>query len=400
MRRGRAWSSRSGLAVAWVLLGVGSPFEALAAPRRTTVFLDFGGGPVGPGDDASLGQATCVGSEFLFPIFLGSERAADVARDEAQRLVAPYGVRVVTQRPPPHLPYTHVRVGGAPEDLTLDSKLNGLACQVDCDDRSPRDTVFTFADKWLDTAALTELDEYERAVQVGRISIHEAAHAWGLEHAGASESLMARFPSAGQPQFVVGCQPQDLDGESECPEVRTRYCPAGQQDADAELRALFGDGVPDTVAPTARIRWPPDGHVVEPGATVTVEVEVADDYEGFGWLLEVPQLDWQHIARDVEQTEVSLVVPAGRWTLRLEAIDHDRNIGEAVVNLEARSPEEVPVDEPLAPQSECACRSHGTAATSWLCLWLWLVVGAGRRRPVSAPAPAPGSPARTSGTGH
>lgn len=384
---GRGRGRKAGLAVACALLGLASPVEAVAAPRRTTVFLDFGGGPLGPGDDSSQGQATCVGNEFLFPIFGGSERAADVARDEAQRLVAPYGVRVVTQRPPPHLPYTHVRIGGSPEDLSLDSKLNGLACQVDCDDRSQRDTVFTFADKWLDTAAVAELEEYERAVQVGRISIHEAAHAWGLEHAGASESLMARFPSAGQPQFVVGCQPQDLDGESECPQVRTRYCPPGQQDADAELRALFGDGVPDTVAPTARIQWPPDGHVVEPGATVTVEVEVGDDYEGFGWMLEVPQLDWQHIARDVEQTEVSLVIPAGRWTLRLEAIDHDRNIGEAVVTLEARTPQDEPIDEPLALRSECACRSHDSTVASWLWLGLW--VGAGRRRRWSASAPAP-----------
>lgn len=364
-----------------LVLGLGAPAVAHAAPRRTTVFLDFGGGPLGPGDDASLGQATCVHSSFLFPIFLGSERAADVALAEAQRLVAPYGVRVVAQRPPPHLPFTHVRVGGAPGDLGLDTKLNGLSCDIDCDDRSIRDTVFTFADKWVDTAAIFGLEEHERAVQVGRISIHEAAHAWGLEHAGASESLMARFPSTGQPSFVVGCQPQDLDGESECPETRARFCPPGQQDADAELRALFGDGSPDEVAPTARILWPPDGHVVEPGATVTVEVEVGDDHAGFGWMLEVPQLDWQHVARDVDATEIDLVIPEGRWTLRLEAIDHDRNVGEATVVLEARLPEVEEPEDPLpGPRSECACRGDRAASPWLLVAVVALAIGRRRRR--------------------
>jgi len=371
----RAW----GLGVLFGLAMLPATSQAEGS-RRTTVFLDFGGGPIGPGGDSSLGQATCVPAEFLYPMFLGSERASKIALAEAQRLAAPFGVRVVAERPPAHLPYTHVRVGGDPASLGLDPKLNGLACDVDCDDASRRDTVFMFAEKWITTAALEELSEDERARQVGWIAMHEAGHAWGLEHAGASGSVMARFPSTVAPEFVPGCLGLDIDHDaSECAAVRERYCPAGQQDAHAELLALFGDGAPDVVPPHAAIRWPPDGHVMQPGETLVVEVEVGDDHEGFGWMLEVPELGWEHVARDSNETTLALVVPEGRFTLRLEVLDHDRNVGEAEATFEARWPDggdEEP--EPPGPQAACACTGGQGSAGAW-----WAALGAvawGRRR--------------------
>ncbi len=371
MKYGRAtW-----LALTLALCPWGS--SASAEPRRATVFLDFGGGVVEPGPDASLDQASCVTDPFIYPIFLGSERASQLAVAEARRLLAPYGVRVVAQRPPPHLPYTHVRVGGEAEALGLDPKLNGLACDVDCDDRSHRDAVFMFSDKWIPSAAQAEADEDQLAVQIGRIAIHEAAHAWGLEHTGGTDSVMARFPSAGVPTFVVGCQALDLDEDSECPQARARHCAEGQQDADAELTALFGSGESDDVAPRAEILWPPDGHVIEPGATLEIEVEVGDDHEGFGWMLEVPELDWQWVARGPDPVIPPLVIPQGVWTLRLEAIDHDRNVGEAFTRIEARPLARV--EPPVSSaQAECACTNRPPTAVPWL--WGLMVWVARRRR--------------------
>jgi Matrixin len=368
---------------AWLVaggLGVTAAPAHAEGPRRTTVFLDFGGGPISPGDDSSLGQATCVPVEFRYPIFLGSHRAAQIAVAEAQRLVAPFGVRVVAERPPAHLPYTHVRVGGDPATLGLDPKLNGLACDVDCGDASHRDTVFMFAEKWVTTAALEELSEDERARQVGRIAMHEVGHAWGLEHAGSSGSVMARFPGAVAPEFAPGCLALDIDHDaSECRAARERYCAEGQQDAHAELLALFGDGEADGLAPHAEILWPPDGHEMQPGETLAVEVEVGDDHEGFGWMLEVPELGWEHVGRPNE-TALALVVPEGRFTLRLEVLDHDRNVGEAEVVIEARWPEEGVEPEPPAPRAACACTEAGPrGAGAW---WAVLVlVLASCRRP-------------------
>jgi hypothetical protein len=374
MRFARFAQALMTLVIAGMVATIPGPAQA-AGTRRTTVFLDFGGGPIGPGDDSSLGQATCVPSEFLYPIFLGSERASEIALAEARRVAAPFGIRVVGERPPAHLPYTHVRVGGDPTTLGLDPKLNGLSCDVDCDDASHRDTVFMFAEKWVSSAALSELEEDDRAVQVGRIAMHEAGHAWGLEHAGASGSVMARFPSTGEARFVDECLPLDLDDEIECPLARQRYCPEGQQDAHAELLGLFGDGAPDVIAPHAEILWPPDGHVMRPGETLAVEVEVGDDHEGFGWRLEVPELGWEHVGG--EATTLELVIPEGSLTLRLEVLDHDRNVGEAEAVIEARWPA-VDATDPPGPQAACACRgAEQGGGRAW---WVVLAVAALRRR--------------------
>ncbi|MEM7155882.1 MAG: matrixin family metalloprotease [Myxococcota bacterium] len=348
------------------------------APRRATLFLDFGGGLLGGGQQA--GEASCVeGEAFTYPIFLGREHAADIAVEEARRILEPYGVRAVGEPPPPWLPFTHVRIGGSPGVLKLeDDRLNGLACTIDCGDEVHVDTVFVFADKWISHAVPNGEAERELALQVGRIAVHEAGHAWGLEHTGGSESVMARFPSVLSPVFTPGCQQLDLDSgvdeAGDCGATHVGFCPAGTQNADAELLALFGSGEPDTVAPQARFVWPPDGLTLVPGETLEVEVEVTDDFGGAGWMLEVPELQWEHVPVDPSQTAISLVVPEGELTLRLEAMDHDRNFTEVEVHVSVVAEELVEeMDTGEGPQASCACRMPASPrAWSW-----WGLVAAG-----------------------
>ena len=357
------------------------------APRRATLFLDFGGGLLGSGQMA--GQASCVeGEAFHYPIFLGREHAADIALEEARRILAPYGVRVVGEPPPSWLPSTHVRIGGSPGVLQLeDDKLNGLACDIDCGDQLHVDTVFVFADKWIDDAIPAGEAERELALQVGRIAVHEAGHSWGLEHTGGSESVMARFPSVLPPAFTLGCQELDLDSgieeSGECGATHGDFCPPGTQNADAELLALFGDGQPDTQPPQARFVWPPDGLVMAPGDTLELEVEVSDDYGGAGWMLEVPQLEWEHIPADPSQTAISLVVPEGELTFRLEAMDHDRNFAEVEVHVSVVAEDVVEeMETSEGPQSSCACRmpSSPTRGSWWVVVGLGLLILRGRSR--------------------
>lgn len=352
---------------------------ASAEPRRTTLFLDFGGGRVplvGVG-----GTNTCASGAFEFPMFLGSERASQIALEEARRILAPYGVAVVAEPPPDALPYTHVRIGSEPEALNKDPQINGESCVIDCADAQPRDTVYMYADKWISRVEIEPVAERELAVQIGRIAVHEAGHSWGLEHTGGSESVMSRFPSAIPPAFVDGCQPLDLDPDrpSQCPAEHAQHCDADAQDAHAELLAMFGPSGPDDQPPELTLVSPVDGVQVEPGATVTIEIEVDDDHGGVGWWLSVPELGWEHVPTDRAQTSVSLTVPAGVWTVRAEAVDHARNVRVVEAVIDARPLDEVDDEPPMAPTAQCACRAPGTedGSPAW---WLWLPLLLGRRR--------------------
>ena len=55
-------------------------------------------------------------------------------------------VRVVDERPPEHLPYTMVMVGGLPQALGLDDGVGGYACVIDCSDAIGRETVLVFGE--------------------------------------------------------------------------------------------------------------------------------------------------------------------------------------------------------------------------------------------------------------
>lgn len=351
------------------------------SPRRHILHLDFEGGPLRPGDDTAADEAVCIPAPFRYPFFMGNGAVAEAAMAEARRILAPYGVVVRATPPPPELPYTRARIGGLPEVLGVDELLNGLSCRgIDCGDAGASDTVFVFSDKFAPSAALADPGAARaRGITIGRIVVHEAAHAWGLEHAGAGDSIMSKFPSAAADQgFHPGCIPLDLVGDSVCPGERARFCPEGEQDAHAEMLARFGAGGVDDVAPQLRILSPGDGDELMPGSEITLEVEVADDRGEVGWSLHVPELEFSWVAPPGE-TMRDLVVPAGALTLRVEAIDPDGNIAVQSVQIVVEE-----ADVPLAePSATCACRSspggHGRAAPGLFLLLSGMSLGCRRR---------------------
>jgi len=358
-------------------------------PHAHTLWIDFAGHPISPGEDITAGQAVCVDGEFAYPRFLGDGRVAQFALTEARRLLAPYDVRVVAERPPASLEYTHVRVGARPELFLLDPGLNGLSCNVDCGDALPTDTAFVFSDKFVDTAVVPDDDDAAaRGLVIGRIAVHEAGHAWGLEHAGGSESVMSRFPTTAATDFVVGCAALDLDGDPVCGEIHEDHCAAGAQDADAELHARFGAGAADVTPPEIAIVSPNDGDEFLPGTVITFEVEAADDRGAVGWALVSDALAYR---RDMPPGTyvVDLALPAGRLDLRAEAIDHGGNLGHAVVTVLVAEPDEI-ADEPRA---SCACtyRSPREPAPIFFVgvLSLWTI--AVRRRSLAPRARTSGS---------
>jgi hypothetical protein len=363
------------LALVLATTAVWTADEGEPAPRRHVLWLDFAGGPIAPGDDTAAGQAPCIPSEFQYPMFLGSGPAAAAAVEEARRILAPYGVVVRASAPPPELPFTQVRIGGSPDVFGVDEGLNGLSCRgVDCADSSVSDTVFVFSDRFTTSAAVLDVqDEAAPGITLGRIAVHEAAHAWGLEHAGVGDSIMAKFPSAAPDQsFSRGCEPLDLVTDSVCPDERERHCPPGAQDAHAEMLARFGPGGVDDVAPTLEIVAPSDGEELLPGIAITLEVEVDDDRGEVGWSLQVPELSYAWAAPPGERTK-DLVLPEGAFTLHVQAIDPDGNVTARSVQVRAADPE----PELEGPQSACACR---TGTTAWPSAWLALAVLAGALR--------------------
>lgn len=337
----------------------------VAEPHRTTVFLDFDGHILVPGDNSSEGEASCISQEFAYPGFDGSDADAQAITEATQALVSDYGIRVVREEPPPELPFVRVLMGGDPGEFGLAESRGGAACAIDCDDGWWRDTAFVFTRNLPTDPAW-----------IARVAIHETAHTWGLEHVEGEEHLMFEFSTPNEQGWAMSC----VVGveEAGCAEQHERHCDAGEQNSHAELLELFGSGEPDVQAPSVRLLSPKENVHVLPGTVLEVEFEVTDDFGGFGWKVFVPELGWEHIAYDGE-TSFELPLPMGEYRLIVQATDHGGNVGSAEVSI--RVDEDAPAPERV--EASCACRGDPHRRGRALATWILVAAIAGRRRTVS-----------------
>ena len=89
------------------------------------------------------------------------------------------------------------------------------------------------------------------------------------------------------------------------------------------------------------ITAPADGLEVAAGSTVDVTAEVSDDHEGFGWKVIFYKDDVLLEERPVYQGETAwnlAKLAAGVYRVRVEAVDHDRNIGADEVTIHVGVP--------------------------------------------------------------
>lgn len=378
-------------------------------PHRATTFLNFFGAKLKSGGNASEGESPCVQGEIDYPGFTGGEQAALAIIQIFEDAAKPFGMRIAYKEvPPKHLPYSQVMMGGRPGLIGLGQGVLGVACNLDCGDTWWRDTTFAFTEETSNVGILATT------------ALQEAAHAWGLDHIDGENNIMYPFATPGSKVWADSCTPyNDATGGIGCKFVHKEFCPdpdmEGQNDV-AELNAYFGPDSPDTEPPVVVMMSPMNEQQFAKGETVHVEVEVSDNFEGYGWKLMVPELGQELPVYNGQKVWDLPVPPKGVYTIRVEAIDHDRNIGfaEAKIYVETdpddgttgdgttgvepvttsdTTPTESGADASSAGGSDssgdsagqdpegkgCACQDADTSASAWL-LALAGALGLRRRR--------------------
>lgn len=318
-------------------------------PGPDTVYVNVLGQRLEPGSNSALDQAQCVEGPFDYPPYTGRLEDAEAALTRARELLAPYAVRIVTERPPAHLPYMLVVVGGIAQDFGVDPGVRGLSCGIDCGAQARRDTVFVFGD----SASNPE--------ELGQIIVHEAAHRWGLEHVDAELDLMHPSSSRFRTEIRDECRPLHDPRNASCTDVHEVFCPEGTaQNAHAELLAALGPALATDASPTVEIVAPADDATLIAGDEVLVEVNVDDDHPNFGWSFEVPELQWSQPAFEGEH-ELHLRFPPGEYTVAVRASDQGGNETRATVRIQVVHPADAP-DEPAVGASTSSSGSS-TAST-------------------------------------
>lgn len=319
--------------------GTEAPADWEYPPHRATIYLNFFGGEMTNGTNAALMESTCITGTFKYPGFSGTEAQALSIIETFQSQLAPYGVRIAYKAaPPPELPYAMVMMGGTPQMIGMDGGILGVSCSSDCGDRWWRDATLAF------TAAASP----SQINTLSTTALHEAAHAFGLAHIDkgfSSGYIMHPYVDNAERIWADGCvEYNDATGSINCTLTHDIWCGGGAQNDYAELMAYFGANGPDTEAPTVDILTPDDGAQLEPGANVMIEAEVTDNHDGAGWKIMIYKdgaLVDEQPAFKFEKSWTLNGLPAGTYVMRVQAIDHERNIGadEVTIYVGTEAPE-------------------------------------------------------------
>lgn len=322
-------------------------------PHRSTIFLNFFGAELTAGTNAALDESPCVDGAMAWPGFSGSEQQALALIEVFERQMEPYGVRIAyEERPPAHLPYAMVMMGGTPQMLGLPSSVLGVSCSSDCGDFWWRDTTFAFTDNI----------NPNNASILGTTALHEAAHAFGLAHIGDPTKIMNPFVGSADVTWADTCTPyDDSTGGINCQSTHDDFCEPGAQNSHAELLAYFGTNSIDVEPPSVEILSPAGDVELAVGDGIEIEAEITDDHEGYGWKLVIPEVGQEQVAFGRETTWALNNLPEGTYTVRVEAIDHDRNVGFDEVKLYVGVPAPVMTD-PEIPEDPGADPTGGSTA--------------------------------------
>lgn len=358
-------------------LPVAEPPTEPRAPRDgqpEILYVNFDGAVLqsGCGNDAHYDCSTLADlfDGYVGP-FNGNETQRMAILQATRKAVADFGIRVLVDRPPDDVDYTMVIYGDLGEQ-----SFAGVAPYIDCEDLRPGETSFT--------------QGFDSSNIGSTVILQEAAHTWGLEHVDGEFDILNPFKSAGIHQsFVDECLKIVANTDLEptagaCNQVHTDHCDAGYQNSYREMKTLFGDPIPDIVAPSVEVVSPADGSTFVLPTTISLRTEIEDDLHPQFYEIEIFDGD-ASIYEDIDVGVDLLLVnpPAGDYDLRIAIRDEGGNPAETTVHFTVL-PEgsEVPEDEhgdgPEATE-EGGCRIGARPPLTVLLLLGWALHR--RRRP-------------------
>jgi hypothetical protein len=225
----------------------------------------------------------------------------------------PFDIVVVTQRPT--TPGYDMIVFGTAANHAASF---GGACSTaiglaDCNDADQGDISFIF---W---ECLNPDDRFDPK-RVAFTALTAAGFSWGLENVTVSGQIMGTYSATGL-RFGEACVP--VSGTPRCAH---NMCAAGQQNSSADITGLIGARVDDG-PPVVSIVQPVTGSDVS--GNFVVEAAVDDAFGGLTVELEIVEVS-QSLAKALPPYRWELNgVPAGQYTLRVNATDADGNLASA-----------------------------------------------------------------------
>ncbi|MCX4239988.1 MYXO-CTERM sorting domain-containing protein [Paraliomyxa miuraensis] len=228
------------------------------------LFVNFDGQDMnGCNNNNPVNNCSTIFNGVVLPYTGDAVKRASIIQVIRKR-VADFGITVTDQRPASG-DYDMEMVGnwqGANPGFA------GVAPNIDCNDATGGETSFT-------------LEASSSADGIAEIVLQELAHTWGLEHVDEQQDLLFPTTAGSNKTFHDECYKIVEDTALNptngwCNQVHTQFCSFGWQNSYRELLYLFGESVPDTIAPLVTIVSPADGATLE-GGTFDLVLAFEDD---------------------------------------------------------------------------------------------------------------------------
>lgn len=297
-------------------------------PRRHTIYLNFLGGVLYSGGENSAENLSNIArSGHMFPVYTGGEaKAIAVAQAVATDFEFVQTRVVYLERPPKILPYTMAMIGGSYTDTTAGP--SGGVAPLDCEDFGQRNVCYAFQNS-------------APAINQANVVSQEIGHTMGLGHTEGTDRIMGAGYAGAFGDLVFGdeCTPiiQVQGQAAACVGVNKCHCgDANLQHDRNTLRWTYAPPGPDTTPPEIDILSPEDGATFDPEDTVSVTLDVWDDYGGYGWKIVLTDLGTGDVLADQVDYDRQLAwdlvgLPEGHYELRAVVMDQADNTGEDVI---------------------------------------------------------------------